>query len=57
MISDGVSDGYIQDLFVLPEYRLSGIGGRIVKALLEKCRVNGLEWVGLNRRAGLGKIL
>ncbi len=52
VISDGVSDGYIQDLFVLPEYRLSGIGGRIVKALLEKCKVNGLEWVGLIAEPG-----
>jgi len=52
VISDGVSDGYIQDLVVLPEYRRVGIGGRIVKALLDKCKANGLEWVGLIAEPG-----
>ncbi len=28
VISDGVSDGYIQDLVVLPEYRKTGIGAQ-----------------------------
>jgi len=34
LISDGVSDAYIQDLVVLPEYRDSGIGRELVKKLL-----------------------
>jgi len=37
VISDGVSDGYIQDLVVLPEYRKTGIGSRIVSVLVKKC--------------------
>jgi len=37
VISDGVSDGYIQDLVVLPEYRKTGIGARIVSTLVKKC--------------------
>ncbi len=47
VISDGVSDGYIQDLVVLPEYRKSGIGARIVSTLVKKCVERGISWIGL----------
>ena len=52
VISDGVSDGYIQDLVVLPEYRRSGIGRRIVNALIDKCKASGLQWIGLIAEPG-----
>ena len=47
VISDGVSDGYIQDLVVLPEYRKTGIGTRIVSTLVKKCVELGISWIGL----------
>lgn len=47
VISDGVSDAYIQDLVVLPEYRKKGVGKKIVEALVDRCLSNGLHWVGL----------
>jgi GNAT superfamily N-acetyltransferase len=47
VISDGVSDGYIQDLVVLPEYRKTGIGAQIVSTLLKKCIELGISWIGL----------
>jgi ribosomal protein S18 acetylase RimI-like enzyme len=47
VLSDGVSDGYIQDLVVLPEYRKQGIGKEIVSALVRKCRNAGITWVSL----------
>jgi ribosomal protein S18 acetylase RimI-like enzyme len=47
VISDGVSDGYIQDLVVLPEYRKTGIGARIVSTLVKKCVERGISWIGL----------
>ena len=47
VLSDGVSDGYIQDLVVLPDYRKSGIGSQIVSELVKKCRENGLTWMAL----------
>lgn len=47
LISDGVSDAYIQDLIVLPDYRNRGIGQRIVQSLLEYCKSKGILWIGL----------
>jgi len=52
VISDGVSDGYIQDLVVLPEYRRSGIGRRVVSLLIKSCREKGIHWIGLVSQPG-----
>ena len=52
VISDGVSDGYIQDLVVLPEYRKLGIGKKIVTTLIRECRKKGLGWIGLVSQPG-----
>jgi|WetSurMetagenome_2_1015567.scaffolds.fasta_scaffold02756_13 aralkylamine N-acetyltransferase len=47
VISDGISDGYIQDLVVLPEYRKTGIGTQLVSLLVKKCIEQGISWIGL----------
>ena len=47
LISDGISDAYIQDLVVLSEYRDQGIGRQIVKTLLDHCLSKGILWIGL----------
>jgi aralkylamine N-acetyltransferase len=47
VIADGVSDAYIQDLVVLPEYRKSGVGSQIVAALVNRCLQSGITWIGL----------
>jgi GNAT superfamily N-acetyltransferase len=47
LISDGVSDAYIQDLVVLPEYRKLGVGKNIVQALLDHCLSKNILWIGL----------
>jgi GNAT superfamily N-acetyltransferase len=47
VISDGISDGYIQDLVVLPEFRKTGIGTQIVSTLVKKCVELGITWIGL----------
>ena len=47
VISDGVSDAYIQDLVVLPEYRGHGVGKKLVNALLEYCLSKKLLWISL----------
>ena len=45
VLSDGISDGYIQDLVVLSEFRKKGIGTLIVTALVRKCKEAGLSWI------------
>lgn len=52
VISDGVSDAYIQDLVVLPEYRDSGIGRQLVKTLLDYCLSRKIIWIGLIAEPG-----
>lgn len=47
VIADGVSDGYIQDLVVLPEYRKAGVGKQIVAVLLSRCLAAGITWIAL----------
>ena len=47
VISDGVSDGYIQDLVVLPDYRKDGIGRQMVSALVDRCIQSGITWIAL----------
>lgn len=47
VISDGISDGYIQDLVVKKEYRGRGIGKKILHALVSESEKKGLTWIGL----------
>jgi ribosomal protein S18 acetylase RimI-like enzyme len=49
VLSDGVSDGYIQDLVVLKKYQRSGIGRMIVSLLL---KAQGLGWICLIAEPG-----
>jgi ribosomal protein S18 acetylase RimI-like enzyme len=52
VLSDGVSDGYIQDLVVLPAYRHAGIGSKLVATLVAACRARGVGWIGLIAEPG-----
>nr|WP_321505131.1 GNAT family N-acetyltransferase [uncultured Methanoregula sp.] len=52
VISDGVSDGYVQDLVVLPQFRKLGIGVRLIAALVQKCRESGVLWLCLVAEPG-----
>jgi len=52
VISDGVSDGYVQDLVVLPRFRKLGIGARLLAALVQNCRQSGVTWIGLVAEPG-----
>jgi len=51
-IADGVSDAYLQDVVVLPEYRRQGIGRRIVADLIRHCTAAGITWVGVIAEPG-----
>ena len=54
VLSDGISDAYIQDVTVLHDYRKRGIGGRIIATLLEKLHADRIEWIGLIGEPGTG---
>ena len=54
VLSDGVSDAYIQDVTVLREYRGRGIGGKIIEKLLLRLRADRIEWIGLIGEPGTG---
>ena len=47
LISDGVSDAYIQDLIILDEYRGLGLGKKLVNYLVSYCKKNKINWIGL----------
>ena len=52
IISDGVSDAYIQDFIILPKYRRQGIGKQLLNFLLEHCMSKGIQWIGLIAEPG-----
>jgi ribosomal protein S18 acetylase RimI-like enzyme len=52
VISDGVSDAYIQDLTVCPDRRGRGIGQLILQTLLERLHSSGIHWIGLIAEPG-----
>lgn len=52
ILSDGVSDAYLQDLVILPEYRGEGFGRKLVEFLLEYCLSQGIIWIGLISEPG-----
>jgi aralkylamine N-acetyltransferase len=51
-IADGVSDAYIQDVTVFPDYRKQGIGGEIIRFLVEFLHSQGVSWIGLISEPG-----
>ena len=55
VISDGSSDGYVQDLVVRSDYRGTGLGRRILKTLVAESRKRGLSWIGLIAEPGTSK--
>ncbi len=47
IISDGVSDAYLQDLIILSEFRGLGLGKQLVNELVGYCYNNGIKWIAL----------
>ena len=52
ILSDGVSDAYLQDLVILPQYRGKGIGRKLVNSLIRHCLSKGIQWIGLIAEPG-----
>jgi len=47
VLSDGVSDAYIQDVIVLNKWRGKGVGRNIVKGLIQYCLNHHVTWIAL----------
>jgi len=45
IISDGISDAYLQDIVILKKYRKQGIGKKLVKYLIDYCKSKGIIWL------------
>ncbi|MEF3279580.1 MAG: GNAT family N-acetyltransferase [Elusimicrobiota bacterium] len=50
VISDQVSDAYIQDFAVLKRYRNIGIGTEILRFIIKFLKKNKFDWIGLIAR-------
>jgi len=47
VLSDSVSDAYLQDIVILPEYRKKGIGKKLILSLVDFCKEKGVTWIAL----------
>ena len=47
VLSDGVSDAYIQDVVVDPECRGQGVGRGLIELLTGELRRRQIDWIGL----------
>ncbi|HOO62545.1 MAG TPA: GNAT family N-acetyltransferase [Synergistaceae bacterium] len=47
VLSDGISDAYIQDVVVLREFRGQSIGSRIISFLVKELQQRNIDWIGL----------
>ena len=52
VLSDGVSDAYIQDVVVLEKWRKKGVGRRIIQTLVDYCQKKNVEWIALISEPG-----
>jgi GNAT superfamily N-acetyltransferase len=52
VLSDGVSDAYIQDLVILAPYRGQNLGSRIVQTLIDFCVLKNILWIGVIAEPG-----
>ena len=47
VVSDGMLHGMIYEMIVHPDYQKRGVGSRILKGLLDKCRSDGIREIQL----------
>jgi aralkylamine N-acetyltransferase len=52
VLSDGISDAYIQDVVVYHSYRKQGLGGQLVQKLVNHCISHGILWIALIAEPG-----
>jgi ribosomal protein S18 acetylase RimI-like enzyme len=47
ILSDGVSDAYIQDIVLQKNFRNKGIGKKLVSSLIKYCKNKNIFWIAL----------
>ena len=47
VVSNGVTDAYIQDLMVHPDYQKQGVGRQLMQQILERLRAEGIYMVSV----------
>lgn len=47
VVSNGITDAYIQDLMVHPAYQLQGIGRQLMQRTLDRLRMDGIYMVSV----------
>ncbi len=52
VLSDLVSDAFIQDVVVLKRYRGNSIGKKIIQLLISQLQKRGVDWIGLVAQPG-----
>ena len=52
VISDGVSDAFVQDIAVTADRRGEGIATRLVATLVDLAKKRGIDWIGLIAKGG-----
>lgn len=52
VLSDGVSDAYIQEVVVLPQCRRRNVGRKLIIALRDHCLKSGVTWIALVAEPG-----
>lgn len=52
VLSDGVSDAYIQDFVVHPSHRGKGVGREILRFIVDELKKRGITWIGLIAQPG-----
>ncbi|HOG51503.1 MAG TPA: GNAT family N-acetyltransferase [Lentisphaeria bacterium] len=55
VIADGVSDGYLQDIFVTQSFRRQKIGAELVRLLTASAAAMGIDWLLLIAAPGKTK--
>lgn len=47
IVSNGITDAYLQDLMVKPSYQRKGIGTKLMNMAIEKIKTDGIYMIGI----------
>lgn len=47
ILSDGVSDAYLQDIVIHSDYRGNGFGKKLIDFLIDYCKSKKISWIAL----------